>query len=604
MTFFEAAIEVLRQAGRPLHYKKIAEFAIRDDLLSHTGKTPDQTMAQRLTQEIKSQGESVIIETRPGVYSLRESDLARINEEAEQRQKREEARRARREAARAQEIEGEIDEEGAEASGASEDEPPRRRRNRRRSKRSSSAGSSRRRSSSASSASKTSKASKGEDASEDASSSTKTSRRSKSSRRRSSRRRGGRGGAVVSEVNGNIILPDEEAVPDDVLDASVNGNLVSGPNYGGGGRLRARGARRTQRVRSRSSAGASSVSREPRESAASEPSAPAQDSAAQPEQRADTSSRDSRGSRGSRRRKRRSRGGRSSQSQSASKSQSRALERSSSAPQATLSSTRHLKSGPVRLDGIAQAAYTVLQDGQGRYYEITELADEIFERKLVKFHTHDAAATVQAALANDNQIRQKRGHRPLFSQNGAASWGLSEWGLPAASVQKEQTILSLSEEIRQATLGDLGEALLGVKNEALEHIALTLLERLSYQNIKVSKRSSSGDVYFTADWRQGLSDVRVCIQVTLEAADELGAEAVTAIRETLHHYSAAEGVIIHLGEITRDAIQESRQEGKAPITLIDRKTFVELLIRHGLGVQSYTTPILMVDTAFIETLKS
>ncbi len=27
MTFYEAAVEVLREAGRPLHYKKIAEIA-------------------------------------------------------------------------------------------------------------------------------------------------------------------------------------------------------------------------------------------------------------------------------------------------------------------------------------------------------------------------------------------------------------------------------------------------------------------------------------------------------------------------------------------------------------------------------------------------
>ena len=41
----EAAVEVLRLAGKPLHYKKITEIAIERNLLSHVGKTPEITMA-------------------------------------------------------------------------------------------------------------------------------------------------------------------------------------------------------------------------------------------------------------------------------------------------------------------------------------------------------------------------------------------------------------------------------------------------------------------------------------------------------------------------------------------------------------------------------
>jgi len=72
MTFFEAAITVLNAAGRPLHYKKITEIAIRRGLLSHVGKTPEFTMGTRLNQELrKDDGTSVLLRTRPGVFSLR-----------------------------------------------------------------------------------------------------------------------------------------------------------------------------------------------------------------------------------------------------------------------------------------------------------------------------------------------------------------------------------------------------------------------------------------------------------------------------------------------------------------------------------------------------
>jgi len=73
MTFIEAAAEVLRHAGKPLHYKEITELAIAKNLLSHVGKTPEVTMSHRLTSAIKKNDKDVpITKIRPGVFALRE----------------------------------------------------------------------------------------------------------------------------------------------------------------------------------------------------------------------------------------------------------------------------------------------------------------------------------------------------------------------------------------------------------------------------------------------------------------------------------------------------------------------------------------------------
>src|SRR3984893_9152806 len=73
MTFIEAAAEVLRQAGKPLHYKEITEFAIAKNLLSHVGKTPEVTMSHRLTSAIKKDDKDIpIVKVKPGVFALRE----------------------------------------------------------------------------------------------------------------------------------------------------------------------------------------------------------------------------------------------------------------------------------------------------------------------------------------------------------------------------------------------------------------------------------------------------------------------------------------------------------------------------------------------------
>ncbi len=72
MTFTEAAAEVLRLVGKPLHYKDITDIAIERNLLSHVGKSPEVTMGARLAALLKkSPKENPLVRTKPGVFALR-----------------------------------------------------------------------------------------------------------------------------------------------------------------------------------------------------------------------------------------------------------------------------------------------------------------------------------------------------------------------------------------------------------------------------------------------------------------------------------------------------------------------------------------------------
>jgi ribonuclease E len=71
MTFTEAAVEVLRRAGKPLHYKEIADVALRDNLLSHVGQDPEITMGQRLAAMAKREDERKVVAVLPeGTFAL------------------------------------------------------------------------------------------------------------------------------------------------------------------------------------------------------------------------------------------------------------------------------------------------------------------------------------------------------------------------------------------------------------------------------------------------------------------------------------------------------------------------------------------------------
>jgi len=76
MTFTEAAVEVLRREGKPLHFRKIAEIAVRESLLDHVGKIPEETMADQLAAHCRLPGpDRRIVVVQHGTFALEEWGL-------------------------------------------------------------------------------------------------------------------------------------------------------------------------------------------------------------------------------------------------------------------------------------------------------------------------------------------------------------------------------------------------------------------------------------------------------------------------------------------------------------------------------------------------
>lgn len=71
MTFLEAAIEVLRREGRPTPVKRLAELAVKLNLLSVVGRDPEGTMQARLDDALEKEAHRLpIVRIKPGVYGL------------------------------------------------------------------------------------------------------------------------------------------------------------------------------------------------------------------------------------------------------------------------------------------------------------------------------------------------------------------------------------------------------------------------------------------------------------------------------------------------------------------------------------------------------
>ena len=82
MTFADAALKVLKQADRPMHYREITDVAIEEKLLDHVGQSPYQTMNSRLAMLSRIEEEKrVVVKVRPGIYSLDKLSPALVSRE-------------------------------------------------------------------------------------------------------------------------------------------------------------------------------------------------------------------------------------------------------------------------------------------------------------------------------------------------------------------------------------------------------------------------------------------------------------------------------------------------------------------------------------------
>lgn len=71
MNFKDAAIKVLTENKKPLHYKKITSIALTGELLDFLGASPEKRMLESLKLEVKNKN-SVISVIRPGFFILKE----------------------------------------------------------------------------------------------------------------------------------------------------------------------------------------------------------------------------------------------------------------------------------------------------------------------------------------------------------------------------------------------------------------------------------------------------------------------------------------------------------------------------------------------------
>jgi HB1, ASXL, restriction endonuclease HTH domain/Restriction endonuclease len=560
MTFTEAAAQVLRLVGKPLHYKEITDVAIEKNLLSHVGKSPDVTMGARLAALVKKgDKENPLVRVRPGVFALREWDQAMIEKGLQDRTPA---------------LEKLAGQEVSFADIALE----------------------RKSSADASSPSGT----RGGD-DED----TVLAAPSEEERVRADL------AAHGSELFASEDDDDEPIFGGPAVAAAPVAAVAAADDANGDGRRRrrrGRGRGRGAEERGGDDLPAYTVSDAPAElppEVIQEVEARALDREERTEgerfdhdlpaePRREDRPREERAAREPRRERERDRDRDRDRERPERPERHAAPERSTAALDEVVGKdladavesivgSFDRNRGPVAVQTLADAAAR-----KGRY--AGELAV--------------GQGLILGAARADNLRRQADGRRPRFRISGNRL-ALTEWQMDPELLRIERDVTSLVERYREVSRRSLLRALQELPQRGLGELVLLLLEHTGFSELTSVRRQGAhgAEMHFSGKLKAASSEVRTAIIVRRDGR-EVGRERVTELRGALHHYGPAHsGWIITTGQVLSGAREEANAPGAAPISVLDGMALAELCERYSVGVAKQHLSLPLPDFDVLEGLR-
>ena len=549
MTFTEAAAEVLRLAGKPMHYKEITELAIEKNLLSHVGKSPEVTMGARLAALLKKDDKTnPIMRVKPGVFALREWSEKK-------------GRRGGKE----KEAEAPSDDAGSEDAGTDVN----------------------------------------------ALEVEEVQRASDSAERGSGRSLGGQDDddevrvisgedALRSELaaSGAELFDDEDDDDQPILGGPSQASQVgAGPAAGGQPGARpldpndpqGDGGRRRRRRRRRGRGGAQGDFAPERTSSPRLEGGPIQPTAII---NVDSDSQHD-------------------VSRDPLAPAPRPMIRDRHQIMAGGSPTGidvPLGEGEELLGReLADAATLVLNsfDRNAGPVPMRNLIDALMRRGRIAGDPAAASTQLSASMRADNLRRQATSQRPRFRFGNGGRVALTDWALGGDLPRLEQEVIAAVERYRDAARRMMLRRVQELPGHAFIELALLAVERAGMTGVKAVRRAGSpgGEAHFSAVHKTGSDEIRTALVIRKDGR-EIGRERVTDLRGALHHYGlATTGWLVTTGQVLSGAREEAATVGAAPVAMFDGIALCKLLEDFEVGVIRTRYPVAIPDLELFDTLR-
>jgi hypothetical protein len=250
--------------------------------------------------------------------------------------------------------------------------------------------------------------------------------------------------------------------------------------------------------------------------------------------------------------------------------------------------------------GLADAAWQLLRSiGDGRPVHARQLAAMAHKRRLAAGEPEDIARALKAALLDDARSRQARGLRPRVRHAGGGAFALTTARLEPELAGLEEAVAGKAEALARETRSALRRRLVKLPITALEHVARLLLERQGYTELERVKRVDN-TTYLAARRKRGGIVTRVLVGVRA-GGDEGGRRAVGELRAGVQAKQLDEGLLLLCTRLGGEGERELRQVGPH-VEAYDGDAFAEALLVAGVGVLRVTMPIAYLDSDFFSEL--
>jgi hypothetical protein len=218
-----------------------------------------------------------------------------------------------------------------------------------------------------------------------------------------------------------------------------------------------------------------------------------------------------------------------------------------------------------------------------------------------------AAASIQlsASMRADNLRRQSSSQRPRFRFGNGARVALTDWALGGDLPRLEQEVIAAVERYRDAARRMMLRRVQELPGHAFIELALIAIERAGMSNVKAVRRAGSpgGEAHFSAVHKTGSDEIRTALVIRKDGR-EIGRERVTDLRGALHHYgSATAGWLVTTGQVLSGAREEAATLGAAPIAMFDGISLCKLLEDLEVGVIRTRFPVAIPDLELFDTLR-
>jgi HB1, ASXL, restriction endonuclease HTH domain/Restriction endonuclease len=578
MTFLEAAFEVLRREGKPLHYKELTERVLGKKLLTFVGRTPEVTMQTQLTAAVKKAPGNPFVRVKPGIFGLLRYPELTAEERAAAAKAEEPAPRPVAAAPRA----------AGPAGAAGEGGRRRRRRGGRGGGR--------------------------EDVAAPA---------------------GAPGATAGVGAAGDENDGDEPISGDLSAEARAAALAETGVLEGDDDAADEEDSRAMDSMSDDESADAPAAARELARGGAGEPRGAAEpEDAAEPGSAAEIGASDRpatasdggpRGPAGGpaddgrRRRRRRRRGGRGEgegfgeapregAAPVAGEPSAMSMSAADAAPESSLGSSEGAASaapsvgddgdrqGPRRIMTPVDAAIEILRgQAPGRGMHVRQIADGAARRRLVHGEPNEAWRVMRTALSAEPRERLRAGLRPRVRAAGAGLFALARRPPDPELERAEQVFGEARRALRERTVVALERRIADLPGSAFEALARVLLQHEGFGPATFVKRVE-GTVYVEAKRGRGSRPSKCLIGLRFGSSSG-GRASIGVLREGILARGQDEGLLMLAGRLAEDAIAEWKKPGP-PIEIADGPALAETCIRHGIGVVSAMISADFVDADF------